>query len=94
MQLLPYGLARPDRPPAFPSPADKIGVTDAEKEYNERLLPVIQAHPELFPADRFERCFSLERFHIQGSRILSRSFHVESGEGASGLARAVSQIDR
>lgn len=68
--------------------ADKIGVTDAEKEYNEHLLPVIQAHPELFPADRFDQCFSLECFHIQGSRILSRSFHVESGEGAFGRSRS------
>lgn len=56
-------------------------MTEAEKEYNERLLPVIQAHPELFPADRFDQFYSIERFHIQGSRILSRSFHVESGDG-------------
>jgi hypothetical protein len=61
----------------------KIGIEEATKEYTDRLLPLIQAHPELFPPAKFDSCFSLEWFHIQGSRILSRSFHIEGPKGAS-----------
>lgn len=37
-------------------------------------MPVISAHPDLFPQSN--GCFSLEAFHVQGSRILSRSFTI------------------
>ncbi|WWC58001.1 uncharacterized protein I303_100536 [Kwoniella dejecticola CBS 10117] len=53
---------------------DRIGKEDAEKEYKENLLPIIQAHPELFPPSSPHH--TLDSFHIQGSRILSRSFTV------------------
>ncbi|KAL7411012.1 hypothetical protein BDY24DRAFT_417352 [Mrakia frigida] len=56
---------------------DKIGLAEATNEYTTRLLPIIQAHPEVFPPAMFDSCFSLEWFHTQGSRILSRSFGVE-----------------
>ena len=62
---------------------DKIGQVEATAEYTNRLLPILQAHPEVFPSAKFESCFSLEWFHIQGSRILSRSFGVEGVKGTS-----------
>ncbi|KAK4687811.1 N-lysine methyltransferase SETD6, partial [Tremellales sp. Uapishka_1] len=53
---------------------DRIGKEDAEKDYHERLVPVLRAHPELFPSGSAN--FSLDAFHLQGSRILSRSFTI------------------
>ncbi|WVQ73990.1 hypothetical protein IAR50_003571 [Cryptococcus sp. DSM 104548] len=53
---------------------DRIGREDAEQEYTNVLLPVISAHPDLFPADSPHT--SIDAFHLQGSRILSRSFTV------------------
>ncbi|WWC85651.1 uncharacterized protein L201_000517 [Kwoniella dendrophila CBS 6074] len=53
---------------------DRIGKEDAEQEYNETLLPIIKAHPELFPES--SQHHSLSSFHLHGSRILSRSFTV------------------
>lgn len=61
---------------------DKIGVEEAENEYTNRLLPIIKAHEDLFPPSKFEDCFSMKWFHIQGSRILSRSFHIEGPKGS------------
>ncbi|WVW81632.1 hypothetical protein I302_103627 [Kwoniella bestiolae CBS 10118] len=55
---------------------DRIGKEEAEKEYTEYLLPVIKAHPELFPSSSPHH--TLSSFHLQGSRILSRSFTVPS----------------
>ncbi|KAL4245586.1 Ribosomal lysine N-methyltransferase 4 [Abortiporus biennis] len=55
---------------------DKIGRGEAEKDYNEKLIPAIQSRPDLFPPEVIPRFYSLERYHIMGSRILSRSFHV------------------
>ncbi|ODN80552.1 hypothetical protein, variant 1 [Cryptococcus amylolentus CBS 6039] len=53
---------------------DRIGREDAEQEYTNVLLPVISAHPELFPVGSPHT--SIDAFHLQGSRILSRSFTV------------------
>ena len=39
-----------------------------------------QSRPDLFPKEK-EISFSLERYHLNGSRILSRSFHVEKWRG-------------
>lgn len=64
--------------------AEKIGIAEATAEYTNRLLPIIQAHPDVFPSAKFESCFSLEWFHVQGSRILSRSFGVEGVKGQTG----------
>ncbi|EIW83379.1 SET domain-containing protein [Coniophora puteana RWD-64-598 SS2] len=60
---------------------DKIGRNDAEKDYREKLVPAVQSRPDLFPLDTLDRFYSVERYHIMGSRILSRSFHVEKWEG-------------
>ncbi|KAI0694983.1 SET domain-containing protein [Cerioporus squamosus] len=60
---------------------DKIGKDDAERDYHEKLLPAVKTRPDLFPEDKLERYFSVERYHLNGSRILSRSFHVEKWKG-------------
>ncbi|KAF7967425.1 hypothetical protein HWV62_19045 [Athelia sp. TMB] len=53
------------------SVVDKIGREEAERDYYKKLLPAVHF-------------YSLERYHIQGSRILSRSFQVERWEGEGG----------
>ncbi|KAK8844649.1 hypothetical protein IAR55_006496 [Kwoniella newhampshirensis] len=53
---------------------DRIGKEDAEADHRKYLGPVITAHPELFPAGSSHT--TLSAFHLQGSRILSRSFTV------------------
>ena len=69
----------------------RIGRDAAEADYHEHVAPIIeasqlnvlysgsdgQAHPTVFPpgAD----CFDLDSYHLQGSRILSRSFTTSSG---------------
>ena len=40
-----------------------------------------QSRTDLFPEDTRQLYYSLERYHIMGSRILSRSFHVEPWSG-------------
>ena len=37
----------------------------------------MQSRPDLFPSGTLESLYSLEAYHMMGSRILSRSFHVE-----------------
>ncbi|KII92655.1 hypothetical protein PLICRDRAFT_103395 [Plicaturopsis crispa FD-325 SS-3] len=58
----------------------KIGRDDAERDYRETVVPAMQSRPDLFPLTGADH-FSLERYHIMGSRILSRSFQVERWEG-------------
>ena len=36
-----------------------------------------QSRPDLFPPDQYPVHYSLEKYHIMGSRVLSRSFNVE-----------------
>ncbi|KAH8083611.1 hypothetical protein HD553DRAFT_312778 [Filobasidium floriforme] len=59
---------------------DKIGRQSAEDTYNQKIKPVLQKYPDVFKrnASLSVQPFSLEHFHIQGSRILSRSFSVPS----------------
>ncbi|KAK7473222.1 Ribosomal lysine N-methyltransferase 4 [Stygiomarasmius scandens] len=63
---------------------DKLGKDDAERTYNEVLLPVVRSRPDLFPTDLIADYYSMEQYHIMGSRILSRSFDVERWEGDEG----------
>ncbi|KAF8694403.1 Rubisco LSMT substrate-binding, partial [Rhizoctonia solani] len=60
--------------------ADKIGREEAEKDYIERLVPLLKSRPDLFLPSHLDTYYTLEQFHIMGSRILSRSFHVEEDE--------------
>lgn len=56
---------------------NKIGKNEAERDYTEKVVPAIQSRGDIFPADAVPQYYSLQRYHIMGSRILSRSFHVE-----------------
>ncbi|KAG6873529.1 hypothetical protein C0995_014399 [Termitomyces sp. Mi166 len=72
------------------SVVEKLGREEAEQSYREKLLPVIQSRPDLFPPESAEH-YSLANYHLMGSRILSRSFNVEkwnSGEEEKGTAGA------
>ncbi|KAG1725403.1 uncharacterized protein EDB91DRAFT_90561 [Suillus paluster] len=60
---------------------DKIGRVEAERDYHEKLVPAIKTRPDLFPSNKIDTWYTLHRYHITGSRILSRSFHVERWEG-------------
>lgn len=60
---------------------DKIGRDEAERDYHEKLAPAIKTRPDLFPSDQIDTWYTLHRYHIAGSRILSRSFNVERWEG-------------
>ncbi|KAL0956810.1 hypothetical protein HGRIS_002923 [Hohenbuehelia grisea] len=59
------------------SVVEKLGKEDAERDYREKLLPVISSRKDLFPPHLIPFHYTLERYHIHGSRILSRSFCVE-----------------
>ncbi|KAJ7594459.1 SET domain-containing protein [Mycena floridula] len=56
----------------------KLGKSEAAQAYEEKLLPAVHSRPDLFSAELIPVYYSLEQYHIMGSRILSRSFHVES----------------
>ncbi|PWN23785.1 SET domain-containing protein [Microstroma glucosiphilum] len=67
---------------------ERIGKDEADEEYRANVIPFIKARPGIFfpGGDAYteaqvdgelQKLYSLERFHIQGSRILSRSFHVK-----------------
>lgn len=67
---------------------ERIGKDEADEEYRNNVIPYIKARPGIFfpggkgyTEDQIEselqKLYSLEHFHIQGSRILSRSFHVK-----------------
>ncbi|KAG1767426.1 hypothetical protein EDD22DRAFT_875836 [Suillus occidentalis] len=60
---------------------DKIGRDEAERDYHEKLAPAIKTRPDLFPSDQIDTWYTLHRYHVTGSRILSRSFNVERWEG-------------
>lgn len=65
---------------------NKIGKEEATANYVESVRPYIQAHANIFlgsyanDPNAIERLYSLEMYHLMGSRILSRSFHVKEGE--------------
>lgn len=41
------------------------------------MAPLVLSRPDIFDSATRDTWFSLERYHINGSRILSRSFNVE-----------------
>lgn len=65
---------------------ERIGRTEAEAEYHDSVRPFILSHAPCFfgpttsPSD-YEKLlnehYSMSHFHVQGSRMLSRSFHVK-----------------
>ncbi|KAJ3719021.1 SET-domain protein [Lentinula guzmanii] len=56
---------------------EKLGKEDAERDYHDKVLLALQRRPDLFPPESIPNHYSLERYHIMGSRILSRSFDIE-----------------
>ncbi|RSH89484.1 hypothetical protein EHS25_002033 [Saitozyma podzolica] len=71
---------------------DRVGKTEAETTYHSLLAPIIMAHPDLFPPGAGN--FSLASYHLQGSRILSRSFTIPASRaGQSQDASSVSSKD-
>ncbi|PWN34320.1 SET domain-containing protein [Meira miltonrushii] len=64
---------------------NKIGKEEATAGFVEKVRPYIEEHASIFLgtlADKpgaLDKYYSLEHFHMMGSRILSRSFHVKSG---------------
>ncbi|KAG8734283.1 hypothetical protein FRC10_011803, partial [Ceratobasidium sp. 414] len=61
--------------------AEKIGREEASKEYADKLLPLVQSRPDIFNPEHINTYYTLSQFHVMGSRILSRSFHVEPWAG-------------
>nr|GAT54993.1 predicted protein [Mycena chlorophos] len=62
------------------SVVEKLGKADAEKDFSEKVLPLVQSRPDIFPPETIPSFYTLEVYHIMGSRILSRSFDVERDE--------------
>ncbi|THH28599.1 hypothetical protein EUX98_g5589 [Antrodiella citrinella] len=61
---------------------DKVGRDQAESAYREQLMPAALSRPDLFPSEKLLQYYTLERYHVMGSRILSRSFTVQEWEGS------------
>jgi SET domain-containing protein 6 len=72
----------------------KIGKDEATKDYLEKVRPYIRERAHIFFGsifdskpleDLIDEHYSLHQFHLMGSRILSRSFHVKDAkEGVLG----------
>lgn len=60
-----------------PASSGKIGKSEAEKDYYNKIVPAIKSRPDLFLPEHLDRWYTLDRYHVMGSRILSRSFQVE-----------------
>jgi SET domain-containing protein 6 len=58
-------------------PPGNIGRSEAENDYHNKIVPAVKSRPDLFLPDHLEKWYTLDRYHIVGSRILSRSFQVE-----------------
>ncbi|KAF4620915.1 hypothetical protein D9613_000307 [Agrocybe pediades] len=65
------------------SVVDKLGKDQAEKDYAEKVVPAIQSRPDLFRQEDLATYYSLDAYHMMGTRILSRSFTLEPDEGDS-----------
>lgn len=79
---------------------DKIGREEVESAWREEVKPFLEKHRAVFleggdeeQMKVEERGYSLERFHWAGSCVLSRSFHVESGEGGEGDSDSEEESD-
>ncbi|RUP24850.1 SET domain-containing protein [Jimgerdemannia flammicorona] len=64
----------------------KIGKEEAEKAYTDILLPIINAHPEVFSLT----VHTVDLFHICGSLIMAYSFE---GEPAASTSTSADQSD-
>lgn len=64
---------------------DKIGKDQAENDYFNKVVPILKSRTDLFGEERSDPQYSLEVYHIMGSRILSRSFQVEALSTTDGI---------
>ena len=77
----------------------KIGRSDADNDYHNKVVPAVKSRPDLFLPEHLDRWYTLERYHIMGSRILSRSFQVEkwepsaTDEGGDGVPQSEMDVD-
>ncbi|KAE8220352.1 hypothetical protein CF326_g8769 [Tilletia indica] len=70
----------------------RVGRAEADETYNTLIRPYILSHPTIFlglpPTNdsaaqgEIEKYYSLAQFHLMGSRVLSRSFHVKDASKA------------
>lgn len=66
--------------------ADKIARDEAEADYHSKAIHFIRSLPSVFLEGvaeeqreaELQQWYSIETYHVMGSRILSRSFHVKS----------------
>lgn len=54
---------------------DKIGRKDAEEAFKEKLWPLIEGHPELFPVKDKDQTAFMNIFHRMGSLVMAYAFH-------------------
>ncbi|CAD6892311.1 unnamed protein product [Tilletia controversa] len=75
---------------------DRVGRAEADESYTSLIRPYIVSQPTIFlglssPAAQtlidaeIEKYYSLAQFHLMGSRVLSRSFHVKDGNKAKAV---------
>ncbi|KAI9507469.1 SET domain-containing protein [Russula earlei] len=57
---------------------ERIGREQAENDYLNKVVPLLKNRTDYFGDEHANLHYSLEAYHIMGSRILSRSFQVEA----------------
>ncbi|KAF8902910.1 hypothetical protein CPB84DRAFT_1814817 [Gymnopilus junonius] len=62
------------------SVVDKLGKDQAEKDYYEKIVPAIQSRPDIFAKEVLATHYSLDLYHMMGTRVLSRSFTLAEEE--------------
>ncbi|KAJ3507304.1 hypothetical protein NLJ89_g6379 [Agrocybe chaxingu] len=62
------------------SVVDKLGKDQAEKDFAEKVLPAVLSRPDLFNSQDIPTKYTLETYHLMGTRISSRSFTLEKEE--------------
>ncbi|KZS98467.1 SET domain-containing protein [Sistotremastrum niveocremeum HHB9708] len=72
---------------------EKIGKKEAEENYWNQLLPAVKSRPDLFDPAKISSYYSLERYHIMGSLILSRGFEVEQEEQPGDISMGSDRMD-
>ncbi|GHJ88587.1 hypothetical protein NliqN6_4989 [Naganishia liquefaciens] len=73
----------------------KVGKASAEETYKTKIVPLLEKYPEVFTPDKSAthrqiKHFSVDDFHVQGSRMLSRSFSVPKSSADRDLLGDVS----
>lgn len=84
---------------------ERIGKEEADAVYKDSVRPFVASHALVFlgPSAKdasqpalerlIDEHYSFEHFHIQGSRILSRSFHVKQGNAGKAVGEEADSDD-